>query len=191
MTHPNLGSMSNEALIGYQMQMARAWRMAFDQVKGSEFYASPASSTSRLAEKVIGGMGFKLQRHARKSNTAVTPWGLDNPQHLGGVGWGSNAAVAYNTCTAGVNGSTTGQQTYTKIKRALDAAVAYGDTTMVWWHGITTTGDTGTGEDLTGDNLLITKSALLMALAYVRTLEQAGALTVCKGMTGFYYGVNA
>lgn len=191
MTHPSFNATTNEALIAYQMQTAAAWAQATDMPRGSEFYASPASSTSRLSEKVIKNLGFKLQRHVRKSNTSITPYGIDNPQHLGGMGWGSNSAPAFNTCTGGANGSTTGLQTLTKIKRAWDAIEAYGDTAIVWWHGITTTGDGGMGEDLTGDNLLMTSSAFTLAMAYIRQREQAGALTVCKGMSGFYYGANA
>lgn len=191
MTHPSFATTTNEAFIAYQMQTAAAWAQSTDMPRGAEFYASPASSTSRLSEKVIKALGFKLQRHARKSNTTVTPFGLDNPHHLGGLGIGSNSAAAYNTCTAGVNAATTGLQTLAKIKRAIDVMEAYGDAAICWWHGITTTGDGGTGEDLTGDNLLITSSAFTLAMAYLRQRELAGGLTVCKGMTGFYYGVNA
>jgi hypothetical protein len=190
LTHPSFAATTNEAFIAYQMQTSAAWAQATDMPRGAEFYASPASSTSRLSEKVIKGLGFKLQRHARKSNTSITPFGLDNPQHLGGLGLGSNAAVAYNTCTGGTNSSTTGLQTLAKIKRTIDAIEAYGDTAICWWHGITTTGDGGTGEDLTGDNLLITSSAFTLAMAYIRQRELASGLNVCKGMTGFYYGVN-
>ncbi len=190
-THPNLGSMSSEALIAYQMQTASAWAQGNDLPRGAEFYASPASSSSRLSEKVIKTLGYKLQRHARKSNTTVTPFGLDNPQHLGGLGWGSNLAPCVNTCTGGANGSTIGLQQFSKIKRAIDVMEAYGDACIVWWHGLTATGDTGTGEDLTGDNLLMTNSAWTLSAAYLRQRELAGGITVCKGMTGFYYGMNA
>jgi hypothetical protein len=190
MTHPNLGAMTSEGPIHYQVEMSRSWLQSNEFLRGCEFYASPASSSSRLSEAVIKTLGFKLQRHARKSNTSITAFGVDNPQHLGGLGWGSNAASAYTTCTAGVNGITTGQQTFTKVRRAIDVMEAYGATCIVWWHGITNTGDTGSGEDLTGDNLLMTTSAFLQSLAYLRQRELAGGLTVSKGMTGFWYGSN-
>lgn len=56
--------------------------------------------------------------------------------------------------------------------------------------GITTAGDTASGEGLTGDNLLMYASAFRAAMAYIRTQEQAGNLTVCRGVSGFYYGSN-
>jgi hypothetical protein len=190
-THPNLGLYSSEAGIDYQVAQARAWQLAQgDLTKGCEFYASPGSSSSRVSEKVIKTAGFKLQRHARKWNTAVTPWGIDNPHHIGAIDWGSASAMGVSSVTGGVNGSISGFQTVTKIKRALDVAVDYGNTLHSFWHGITTSGDSGSGEDLTGDNLLITASAFRLAAAYASQLEQAGSLTVCKGMTGFYYGSN-
>jgi hypothetical protein len=190
-THPNLGSYTSEAAIDYQVAQVRAWQLAQgDLARGMEFYASPGSSSSRVSEKVIKLAGFKAQRHARKWNTSVTPWGVDNPHHLGGCDWGSASAMGVTTVTSGSASSVAGFQTATKIKRALDVAVAYGDTMIAWWHGLTTSGDSGSGEDLTGDNLLLTVSAFQLSCAYARQLEQAGSLTVCKGFSGFYYGNN-
>lgn len=189
-THPNTGQYTAEANTAYQLGQARALWYGNDFSRGAEFYASPGSNTSRLSESVIKGMGFKIQRHARKTNTQVTPWGVDNPQHIGAFGWGSNASpcVAYSQGTA--NGSLSGNQKFSSIKRAVDVIVAYQATGHCFWHGITSSGDSGGGEDLTGDNLLITASAITKALAYIRSLEQAGTLTVSKGMTGWYYGSN-
>jgi len=189
-THPKLGGMSDEGNIQYQAQMSQQWLLSNKFFRGNEFYASPQSSSSRLSELVIKTLGFKLQRHARKTNIAITPWGIDNPHHVGGIGWGSNAAIAYSSVTGGVTSSTLGQQTLAKMKRTIDVMEVYGDTCIVWWHGITTTGDTGSGEDLTGDNLLITASAITQALAYLRQRELAGGLTVARGFTGMWYGTN-
>lgn len=187
-THPNLGGYSSEAGIDYQVAQAKAWQLAQgDLTRGSEFYASPGSSSSRVSEAVIKAAGFKLQRHARKWNTSVTPWGIDNPQHVGACDWGSASAMGVTSTTSGGAGSIAGYQTATKIKRALDVTVAYGDTMHAFWHGIQST---GAEDDLTGDNLLMTAAAFASSCAYARQLELAGSLTVCKGMSGFYYGNN-
>lgn len=190
LTHAALGTYSAEASIAWQMEQSRGMWMARDFVRGSEFYASPASSSSRLSEKVIKGLGFKIQRHARRTNTQMTPWGIDNPHHVGAFGWGSNASPTVAVATSGANSSVSGNQQFSKIKRAIDVIVAYGATGHIFWHGITTLGDSGGGEDLTGDNLLLTASAFRLSCAYIRQLEQAGTLRVCKGMSGFYYGTT-
>lgn len=187
-THPSLGLYSNEAGIDYQVAQARAWQIAQgDLVRGCEFYASPGSSSSRVSEKVIKLAGFKLQRHARKWNTSVTPWGIDNPHHVGACDWGSNTAMGVNSTTSGATSSIAGFQTATKIRRALDVVVAYGDTMNAFWHGLQSAGG---ADDVTGDDLLMTAAAFSSACAYARQLELAGSLTVCKGMSGFYYGNN-
>lgn len=190
-THPNLGQYTTEASMAYQMEDAKALWLAFGFRRGLEFYASPGSNTGRLSEKVISALGYKIQRHARKTNTQITQWGVDNPGHVGSFGWGSNSSPCVATSQGTANGSVSGNQQYSKIKRAIDVIVAYGATGHIFWHGITTTGDSGSGEDLTGDNLLISSSAITKSLNYIRSLEQAGSLTVCKGMTGWYYGSNA
>lgn len=183
------GTLTAEGEIVYELETARAWQFSLDCVKGSEFYASPVSSTSILAEKVIKSMGFKLQRHARKWNVVVTPFGIDNPHHVGAIDMGSASATGVSAIIGGASSNPAGWQTASKIKRAIDVVVAYGDTIFPFWHGITTTGDTGTGEDLTGDNLLLTKSAFEQSMAYIRQLELNGSLRVCRGVTGFWYGV--
>jgi peptidoglycan/xylan/chitin deacetylase (PgdA/CDA1 family) len=188
--HPAMGALTTEAQIAYEIETAKAWQNSLDFTKGAEFYASPQSSTSRLSEKVIKGAGIKLQRHVRKWNVSVTPFGIDNPQHLGAIDMGHVSSGGISSISGNTTGSVSGWQTATKIKRAIDVIEAYGDTLFPFWHGITVTGDTGTGEDLTGDNLLLTKSAFENATAYVRSRELAGGLTVCRGMSGFYYGEN-
>jgi len=182
--------LTSEAAIAYEVEMARAWQYENDMPRGAEFYASPQSSSSRLSEGVIKASGFKLQRHARKWNVSVTPWGIDNPHHVGSLDISSNLTPAYSTTTAGSHASVSGLQTASKINRCIDIAVAYGATVFPFWHGITAVGDAGTGETLTGDNLLIYQSAFTQAMAYIRAQELAGNLTVCRGVTGFYYGSN-
>lgn len=188
-THPSMGGYTAEANIAYQIEQARAMMSELGFQRGMEFYASPQSSSSRLSEAVIKSTGIKLQRHVRKSNTSVTQFGIDNPQHIGGMDIGSASAAGVAQITGGVNGSTGGMQIASKIKRWVDVAVAYGDAIFPFWHGITSTGDTGTGENATGDNLLMTKSAFEISMAYIREKELAGSLTVPRGITGFWYGV--
>ncbi len=191
MTHAALGSYVTEPPIVYQMEQSRALWLSNDFFRGSEFYASPSSSTSRLSEKVIKGLGYKIQRHSRKMMTTITPFGLDTPSFIGAWGWGSNASMCVANTTSGANSSVNGNQQVSKIKRGIDMVVAYKcGTYQGFWHGITASGDTGSGEDLTGDNLLLTTSAFTLVCAYIRGLEQAGSVEVCKGMSGWYYGSN-
>lgn len=191
-THPSLGGMSAEATIAYQMESAKAYWIEQGLVRGSEFYASPQSSSSRLSESVIRTLGYRLQRHARKWNTSVTPWGIDNPGFVGSIDMGSaSGGSGVSAVTGGVASSVTGWQIASKLQRWADTVVAYQDTGFGFWHGITTSGDSGSGEDATGDNLLLTKSAFERICAYLRALESSGAARVCKGMTGFWYGSNA
>lgn len=187
-THPSLGAMSSETAIAYQMEAARAYWLSLGMVRGSEFYASPQSSSSRLSEKVIKSLGYKLQRHARKWNVSVTPWGIDNPHFVGAVDMASTSAGGVQLVTGGAASSVTGWQIYSKLARLLDVAEGYGDTVFPFWHGITTVGDTGSGEDLTGDSLVLTKSAFEKFCADLRGREVAGRIKVCKGVSEFYYG---
>ena len=188
-THPSLGTYTSDAAVAYQVDAAKNYWIEKGYIRGSEFYASPQSSSSRLSEAVIKARGYKLQRHARKWNTSVTPWGLDNPQFVGSIDIGTaSTGSGVTAITSGAASTITGWQIASKIKRAIDVAVAYEDTLQMFWHGITPTGDTGTGEDATGDNLLITRSAFELVTSYIRALETAGTLRVPKGLTGFYYG---
>lgn len=188
--HLSNGALTTEAELAYEIETARAWQHALDLPKGAEFYASPQSSSSRLSEAVIKVMGIKLQRHARRYNTPVTPWGIDNPHHIGSIDMGSATGSGVAVVTGGVTTSIAGWQIYSKLVRALDVCEAYGDTLHAFWHGITTLPDAGLGETLTGDNLLISKSAFDLFCADLRARELAGRFTVCRGMSGFYYGSN-
>lgn len=191
-THPSMGGISAEAAIAYQMEAARAYWIAKGVVRGCEFYASPQSSSSRLSEAVIRALGFKLQRHARKWNTSVTPWGIDNCGFVGAIDMGSaSSGSGVTSVTGGAAGSITGWQTASKLQRWADVIEAYEDTGVAYWHGITAAGDDGTGEGATGDNLLLYKSAFERFMANLRARELAGRVAVRRGLTDFFYGANA
>ena len=192
--HININSpaVTNPGEIHYEVAQAQSMYLHAGFVRGSEFYASPQSASHRMSEEVIRQLGFRGQRHARKYNVSVTPWGVDNCHHLGAIDMGtaSGGVTALSVCTAGVNGSVTGWQVFSKLKRFVDVLEAYGDTGFPFWHGITTLGDSGSGEDLTGDNLLLTRSAFQKFIAYLAKREAAAGIRVRDGMTGFYYGVG-
>lgn len=190
LTHASLGTYTSEAAIVAQMRQSQAWLAEYGFVRGMEFYASPQSSSSRLSDTVIRQLGFKLQRHARGANVAVTPFGIPNPDHIGSIDMGGTTSSGVSAVTGGAASSVMGWQIASRLIRMLDVCEAYGDTLHAFWHGITTSGDTGSGEDLTGDNLLLTASAFRRFCDDVRARELAGRLIVCKGMTGFYYGTN-
>ena len=169
------GALTSAAEIDYEVAGVQPVYADSGARRGNEFYASPQSSSSRLAEAVIRNRGFKLQRHARHSNVSVTPWGVDNPHHLGAIDMGHISAGGVSSASGAGSSSVAGFQTLTKLKRFVDVLEAYGDTGFPFWHGITTLGDTGTGEDATGDNLLLTKSAFDGFVDYIATREAAGA----------------
>jgi len=184
-------SLTSPAEIDYELTVAQAWQNSLGLERGAEFYVSPQSSTSRLAENVISKLGYKMQRHSKHRNNHVTPFGIDNPSHVGSYDIGSRGSNAYFAITGGVgSGVTNGFQQFSRIKNMIDIAIAYGYADFPFWHGITTVGDDGTGEGLTGDNLLIYASAFTKMCEYIRQKELAGEIEVCRGMTGFYYGVQ-
>ncbi|HEV7345766.1 MAG TPA: hypothetical protein VGN60_09080 [Devosia sp.] len=189
-TSPKMAELTSAGEIAYELEHVKGLYAAKGLARGVEFYASPQSSSSRLTEKVIAGLDFIAQRHARKPNVSVTPWGVDNLHHLGSSDIGSAAAAGVSSVTSGVASSVVGWQVFSKIKRMVDVIEAYGDTWFPFWHGITHLGDSGSGEDLTGDNLLMTYSAFQMTLDYIAEREAAGGLRVRDGFTGWYYGVG-
>jgi len=166
------GLITNAGEIAYEVDACRGWSLAQGWVRGSNFYAAPLFSTSRLAIKVINDLGFLMQRNARKYNIARTPWGIDNPDYLGSIDMGQ---------------ASQGWQQFSTIKAAIDKCVFYGDSLWPFWHSITELGDPGTGEGLTGDDLLIYKSNWLAVMAYIKQLESAGTIDVLSP-TEFYYG---
>lgn len=188
LNHLANGALTTEGEIAYELETARAWQYALGMTRGAEFYCSPQSSSSRLSEAVIKALGFKLQRNGRKWNTPVTQFGVDNPHNIGSVDMGASAGFGVSVVTSGVSSTILGFQVASKLKRVIDIAEAYGDTVFLFWHGITITGDSGSGEDATGDPLLLTKSAFEISMAHLRTKELAGTVRVCRGISGFYYG---
>ena len=185
-----MGTITSPGAVLYEVLPVTALYLNSGMTRGLEFYASPQSSSSRLSEKIIKGTGIKMQRHARKINVSVTPFGIDNPHHVGACDWGSATASGIAKVTGGVTGHIPGWQKASQIKRMVDVIVAYGDTWFPFWHGVTALGDTGSGEDATGDNLLLTKSAFEKSCEYIRQLQVAGSLRFCDGFTGFYYGTG-
>lgn len=163
--------------IRYEVQASRSWLLTRNAMRGGEFYASPQSSTNILSERIIAESGFKLQRHGLngKPNIQITHFGVDNINSVGSVDM-SNATVGF--------------QKFTLIKAYIDRCMEYKASLFLFWHGITTLGDTGSGEDLTGNDLQITKSAFEKTCAYIKQLQTAGTLNVADGITGFYYGVK-
>lgn len=188
LTHPSTGLMTSEAAIVYQVLTAKSWLLDQGFIRGSEFFASPQGSSSRLSEKVIKNLGFAAQRHWRKSNCSVTAFGVDNPQHLGAIDMGIATSGGISATTSGGSANITGWQIFSKLRRYIDTIIAYGDTGHMYWHGVTTSGDTGSGEDATGNNLLLTRSAFELTMSYLREQEVAGQAEVCRGFTGWYHG---
>ncbi|GGY68003.1 polysaccharide deacetylase family protein [Pseudoduganella albidiflava] len=183
------GTLTNPAEIAYEINAVNAYYRNQGMTRGGEFYCSPQSSTSRLAEKVIKNLGIKLQRHARKMNVAVTAFGVPNIHHVGASDIGNHTSSCVINVTGGVTSTVNGLQQFSKIKRVIDVIVRYGDTWFPFWHTISVV-DTGSGEDLTGSTLAITRSAFEKSMAYIRALELEGKLRVCDGITGFYYGMD-
>lgn len=188
MTHVTIQSLTDMSRVAYELQMQKAWMHMRGFNSGLDFYASPVSSTSLPSERIYASLGFKLQRHSRKSNVCVTPWGIDNPNHVGASDIGSAVSDRVTRVTGGVASQPKGLQRFSEQKQCLDAMVAYGDSWFPFFHDVTKLGDSGSGEDLTGSNITVTYSALDKLLAYCAQLEAAGTLRVCDGMTGFYYG---
>lgn len=188
LTTPGMGTLTDAAQIAYEINFARGFYKSHGLTRGQEFYASPQSQTSRLAEKVIKDCGIVLQRHARKWNTTVTQFGVDNLHHIGAIDLGAYTYGAIGQTTSGAAFSTAGFQQYSSIKKAIDVLEAYGDTGFLFWHVITILGDSGSGEDLTGDDIRITHSAFTKTLDYLQARETAGGLRVTDGITGFFYG---
>lgn len=190
LNHRSLGTLTSAAEIAYEILGVQPIYAATGCTKGNEFYASPNSSTSRLAEKVVAGCGMQVQRHAVKQNVAITPWGIPNTNHIGASGAGSAASGGYCSITDGAVTNVIGLQINSKLRILTDIMIAYGATWFPFWHYVTTTGDSGSGEDLTGDPLYMTLSAFTKWMEYIREKELAGEIRVCKGVTGFYYGIG-
>jgi hypothetical protein len=172
--HLRVGDLTSTTDIKYELNAQTTWlRSQGVPEKGLKFYASPQSSSSRLSEKTIKGLGGVAQRHSRKRNTSLTQFGIDNPQHIGSYALDD----LYEA------------QSFAKIKEVLDTAIAYEDTLNLFWHNIIDdSNDPQDGVSTTGNWFSVWKSTWDQTMDYVRTLELAGKLTIAKGMTGFLQG---
>jgi hypothetical protein len=159
--HQRPGALTDAGRVRWEVLPVQAWLASNGWTRGNEIWVSPNFSTSRLSERVIKDMGFIGQRHGRGWCCVVSPFGIDNPQHIGSIDMGL-----------------TTNQTYTIIKSYIDIAVAYGGTVWLFHHSIQTLGDPGTGEGTTGNDLLIYKSNYENVMAYIKSLEIAGSADV-------------
>ena len=166
-THQQIGLLANDYQIRYEIENWKAWALAHGWTKGFEFYASPQSSTSVLAERVIRETGICLQRQAKKRDIYRTPWGIDNPHHLGSVDMGNS--------------------TYATIKAAIDTNIAYRADLHLFAHN-TVAGGAADGSTVPGVSVQMYYTTLILVLDYLKSLEQAGAITVADGLSGWYYG---
>ena len=166
-THRQMGSLSNDYDIRYEIENARAWALAHGWYRGSEFYASPQSSTSVTAETAIRNTGIVLQRHAKHPNVHLTQFGVDNPHHIGSHDMGN--------------------QTYNTIKGYLDMAEAYCCDLFLFGHS-TVAGGAVDGSTVPGVSTQMYQTTLNLVLDDIKTRESAGRVVVPDGLTGWYYG---
>lgn len=165
-THRAIGSLTNDFDIRYEVENWKAWALANGWTKGYEFYVSPQSSTSPLAERVIRESGVSLQRHAKKRNIHRTPWGIDNPHHLGSFEMGN--------------------VTFASIKSAIDANIGYRADTFLFGHN-TVAGGAADGSTIPGVGTQTYLTTLILVLDYIKSLESAGLVDVADGLSGYYY----
>jgi hypothetical protein len=165
-THRAMGSLSNDYEIWYEIQNQRTWAHSHGWVKGSEFYVSPQSSTSVLAENTIAASGIVAQRHAKHRNVHVTQFGVDNPHSIG----------SYDI----------GNVTYAAIKAVIDVNVAYLADTFLFGHN-TVAGGAVDGSTIPGVSTQTYYTTLILVLDYIKSLESAGLVTVANGFSGWYY----
>lgn len=170
--HQKPGSLTDPARVRWEVLPCQAWLASNGWTRGNDIWVSPNYSSSRLSEKIIKGMGFLGQRHGRCWQNIVSPFGIDNPHHVGSIDIGL-----------------TDQQKYSIVKAEIDIAKFYGATLWLFHHSIQTVGDPETGEGLTGDALLIYKSNYLAIMGYVRQCELAGEVDVISPYE-FFIGVD-
>lgn len=166
-THRQIGALANDYEIRYEIDNARAWQLAHGWIKGSEFYVSPQSSTSVLAETTIRNAGIVLQRHAKHPNVHLTQFGVDNPHHIGSYDFGNI--------------------TYATIKGYIDMAVSYGCDLFLFGHN-TVAGGAVDGSTVPGVSTQTYLTTLILMLDYIKSLESQGTVVVSDGLTGWYYG---
>ena len=170
--HQKPGALTDAARVRWEVLPCQSWLASNGWRRGNDLWVSPNYSSSRLSERVIKDMGFLGQRHGRCWQNIVTPFGIDNPHHIGSIDIGL-----------------TDQQKFSVVKSEIDIAKFYGATLWLFHHSIQTLGDPGDGEGLTGDPLLIYKSNYLKIMDYIRQLEQAGTADVICPYE-FFLGVN-
>jgi hypothetical protein len=173
----------------YEMLGVQAWYAQMGAVRGNEFYASPGSKSNKFASKVLRDLGFKMQRNTVHQCNYVTAWGFDETTEIGSVDFGSGTNPAFARITSGTKSDVIGWQQFSKMKEFVDLAIAYGCAIFPFWHGITTVGDDGSGEGLTGDPLLMYASSFIMICEYFREKELSGEIELCN-FTQLYYGVK-
>ena len=183
----HMASLTDPAAIAFEVEVARQMMLGHGLIRGAEFYASPQSQSSRLSERVIRESGFRLQRHSRKCNVTVTPWGVDNLHHIGAIDMGSSVNGGVMTTTGGAASVVAGSGRASRIIRQLQVIEAYGDTVFPFWHALTAAGG---AEDLVGDNITMTQASLAAVLDHIEAREAVGALRVTDGLTGWFYGIG-
>lgn len=188
--HIDINTLTDPRQIAYELMGAQCGYAAKGFTRGLEFHVSPRGISTPLSERVYAEMGVKMQRHYKKQNCSVTPFGVDNLAHVGSIDVSAAGASlgAYSSVTNGATTYVGGQQIFSKIKICTDMMLDYEATWFPFWHHTTSTGDSGSGEDLTGSDLAMTRSAFLLWLDYLKAAEASRGLRVCRGMTGFYYG---
>lgn len=172
MTHRSAGYLANPGEIKLEVTRARAWAHRSGMYRGTEFYVSPNSSTSRLSEKAVEDTGMLWQRHGKPLSNMVTQWGFDNTRYIGGYDMGHQTTA----------------QSVSLMTNIVDQIIRYKSVFMPFWHFIRTTGDPGDGTGIyTVDNLNIYASNWRQFWAYVRTKELAGQIRVLSP-TQYWYG---
>ena len=172
-THRPMGALTNAAEIRSEIEMARAWSYANGFSAGQEFYASPQSSSSRIADKVVAACGIVLQRHGRGLGIQLTPWGIPNPNHIGSLDLG-HAVTAQDS---------------RKVKACIDTLCRYGDSFVPFLHTCRTLGDDGSGTGIyTPDNLNIYASNLRAIFDHMAAKVAAGEAHGVMTVSEFFYG---
>ena len=185
--HQAIGALTNAAEIKYEINSCRAWLLSIGYTRGSEFYASPVSSTSVLSRKVIKDIGIKLQRHGAHDANHVTPWGVDELAWVGSLDIGSNT---FNYFSVNPTLYPFNYPHIQNLRTWVDMIIKYGATGMPFWHGVISLGDPGNGTGNTGNPLAMYKSNFDLMMDYIAEKEKQGLCRVVDGYTGFYYGVG-
>lgn len=183
---PKMGDLTLPGEITYEVWTMHAIMRQHGWIRGSEFYISPRSSTSRLTEKVIKNLGFKFQRHANNHNH-LTPWGFPNPGQMAGYAIGKASTAAYNYTLNNAVTAVTGLHTTEKLTNFIAMLKAYGGVYNLYTHEIEESGALGSAPSSSTAIILATFNWLMEALA---AEDDAGTLRVRDGFTGLWYGIG-